>query len=110
MMAFLSRSTTPPGLDDQFEDLNDSPRPEELIRERRRQLAPLGKKIREMTETAGWKEIIQPFLERRGNTARLLGLTPEKYQQLEREVAPYARLLLLVKNLLKIAEGSKDKD
>jgi hypothetical protein len=105
-MALLSRSTLPPELDDQLEYLQD--KPEALLDARRKQFIKLGKKIKEMTDTAGWKEVLLPFLERHGNTDRLLGKTFEEYQKVEPRVAAYKKLLFLVKNLLTLAEDEKE--
>jgi len=107
MRSLLSKSTVPPELGEQFEVLHDKMTP--LLNERKEQFKKLAKGVKEMTDTAGWKQVLGPFLKRHGDPNKLFGKTPEEYAKLEPTVAAYAKLLKLVENLLTLIEDDEEE-
>jgi len=107
-MALLSRSS--PGIQDLEKSFEKAMEGIPTGQNLKRDLLPAALKIAETVETEGWKEIIEPFLNKNGDPAALLGRTKEEYEKLEPRVNAYYRFRRLIETLLEIArESSKGK-
>lgn len=104
-MALLSRSSLPPELEDQFEFLHSQK--EDVLAGRKKEFRRLAKLVREMTDTDGWKQVLQPFLKKLGDPYKLIGKTPEEFTKLEPMVSAYAKLLRMVERLSTFADDDE---
>lgn len=99
----------------QFEKYADNP--SEILKEQRKRMGPMVDQIKVTVATKGWREVIQPFLERHGNSNKLFALFRKKGDEVEKAYAAgkaeaYHNLLLLIENILKfeLVEKTKEKE
>ncbi len=79
-----------------------------LLRERVKDILPAAIKVKATIETPGWKDVLGPMIEKKGDPRILLNLkgemTPEKYAAMEPEIRAFNQILTFIKNLANIAD------
>jgi len=101
---------------EQFGQYIDKPEGEfqKGLKKRLKEMEPLALKIRTMTETEGWKEIIAPFLESQANPKRIFRTFKSNINEVERaylagKAEAYFGLSMLINNFLAILNFSADE-
>jgi len=112
----IGRSDFNKDLPKQFKELFNEPETlNKALKKRVEDLKPMALKIKVMIGTAGWKEVIQPFLEGESsqNNAYKIFMSgkdeKEKYMLLGRSQA-FFQFLSFINNLVAIAEIKTEKE
>jgi len=96
-----------------FEKYAESPN--EFVQKMIKQYKPDAEKVRITMNTAGWKDVIEPFLEHSGNAERLFGLREKvkndfEYERLSAKVEAYNKFLKFVRKVVSFLELAKKEE
>lgn len=115
MPIHLSRSTgdSKEGKKDLFEKYAESPN--EFVQKMIKQYLPDAEKLKATMNTAGWKDVIEPFLEHSGNAERLFGLREKvksdyEYERISAKVEAYNKFLKFVRKIVSFLELAKKEE
>lgn len=84
--------------------------PNKFVQKLIKKYKPDGIKLKNMMQTAGWKDVFEPFLIHSGNADKLFDMSEEKRKTELPKIEAYNRLLRFVKNMAGFADISVEDE